>query len=284
MKEIVLPEIVAIGIYNAQLAVKNREITNNRKTTMFEIELPFEAGGISYINEDSRPVTEDIVICAKPGQIRHTRLPFKCYYIHMIIRDGELFDMLMSIPSYIKIDHPESFREIFTMLCSYYGTHLYHDQVMLQSLILKLIHQLFLCSQSQMYREKTKNSNDEVIKNVIQYIKDNLNSDLSLHTVAGYASFSPIYFHNCFKASTGKTLREYVEEKRIQKAINLLISTDLTLSEIAYECGFSSQSYFSYAFKQRMKVTPREYVKEISKLYEKSYESIPQTPFEKLET
>ena len=65
------------------------------------------------------------------------------------------------------------------------------------------------------------------------------------------------------------TLREYVEDRRIRKAVNLLVETDLTLSEIAYECGFSSQSYFSYAFKKKMNLTPREYAKEIYNRYDK---------------
>ena len=64
-------------------------------------------------------------------------------------------------------------------------------------------------------------------------------------------------------------LREYVEDRRIRKAVNLLIETDLTLAEIAYECGFSSQSYFSYAFKKKMGLTPREYAKEIYNRYDK---------------
>jgi hypothetical protein len=45
----VLPKIVAIGIYNSDLAVKNIKVTKNRKTTMFEIELPIENGGVSYV-------------------------------------------------------------------------------------------------------------------------------------------------------------------------------------------------------------------------------------------
>ena len=91
---------------------------------------------------------------------------------------------------------------------------------------------------------------------------------MSLNAVASYASLSSIHFHNCFKAATGKTLHEYVEEQRIKKAAGLLVSTDLTLTEISYECGFSSQSYFSYAFKRKMKMTPREYAKEVYKRYD----------------
>jgi len=60
-----------------------------------------------------------------------------------------------------------------------------------------------------------------------------------------------------------------VEEQRIKKAIDLLISTDCTLTDVAFECGFSSQSYFSYVFKRRMQKTPREYVQEIYSIYEK---------------
>ena len=81
MKPIILPEIVAAGVYNAQVAFKGKTVSPNRRTTMFEIELPLDDGGISYIDETAHAISESIVICAKPGQIRHTRLPFRCHYI-----------------------------------------------------------------------------------------------------------------------------------------------------------------------------------------------------------
>ena len=65
------------------------------------------------------------------------------------------------------------------------------------------------------------------------------------------------------------TLRDYVEQQRIKKATELLTVGEKTLTEIAYECGFSSQSYFSYAFKRRMKIPPRGYAKKIAEDYEK---------------
>ena len=80
-------------------------------------------------------------------------------------------------------------------------------------------------------------------------------------------ALSPIHFHNFFKKSVGKTLREYVEEQRIKKATGLLLTTNDSLTKIAFECGFSSQSYFSYVFKRKMKITPREYVKDVYAKY-----------------
>ena len=266
--DIILPEIVAAGIYNSQIAAKNKTITKNRKTSMFEIEIPIEEGGISYINSEERHIAPDIVICAKPGQIRHTRLPFKCYYIHMILNTGTLYDILTDIPVFIATKKQEEYRKIFEGLSRHSDSPLESDRIKMFSLILELVYLLDKDSKKQLYRDRLKSGNYEIIENVIEHIKENLTSDLSLSAVASYASLSPIHFHNCFKAATGKTLHEYVEEQRIKKAAGLLVSTDLTLTEISYECGFSSQSYFSYAFKRKMKITPREYAKEIYRHYD----------------
>ncbi len=269
MKEIILPKIVAIGMYNAQLAFKNRTISPNRKTTMFEIELPVEAGGISYMDDTSHPITEHVVICAKPGQLRHTRLPFKCYYIHMIVNEGQLCDMLSSLPNYIPMEDTGEIRRIFLSLCEHYGTGTPESEVLLQSLIMQLVYLLYQHSTALQQKYKPKTNNHQIIEDTLAYISSNLTSDLSLEYLSEKAGFSPIYFHKFFKASTGRTPHRYVEEQRIQKSIELLTSTDMTLTQIAYECGFSSQSYFSYAFKKIMKRTPREYAKSILLKYEK---------------
>ena len=267
MKKTVLPQIVAIGIYNSQIAIKNRTISKNRKTTMFELELPIGNGGMSYINEESHPINENTVICAKPGQIRHTRLPFKCYYIHMIVNEGDLCDILTALPNYIEFSDTDPIKEIFISLCEHHNTGISNDDILLQSLILKLIYILSENSAS-IIKSTPKSNNHKTIEQTLEYINNNLSADLTLERLASAANFNAIYFHKLFKASTGKTLHEYVEDQRIKKSINLLISTDMTLTEIAYECGFSSQSYFSYAFKKKIGSAPREYAKKIQLKYE----------------
>ena len=106
------------------------------------------------------------------------------------------------------------------------------------------------------------------IEKALKYIKDNLTEDLSLQAVADHVLLSPNHFHNCFRTAVGKTLHEYVEDQRIKSAVNLLLTTDLTLTQIALQCGFSSQSYFSYVFKRKMKTTPRKYVEQLNNLYD----------------
>lgn len=259
--------IVATGLYNAQLAFKTKSISPNRKTTMFEIELPTEAGGVSYINDEARPVTEHTVICAKPGQIRHTRLPFKCHYIHMIVGEGLLYQTLTALPNFIEVTDTERLREIFLSIQHYAGTGFPEDTLMLHSLVTELVYLLHKCAAPVAARYRPKANNRAVIEQTLDYIRHNLTADLSLEALAAVANFSPIYFHKLFKASTGQTLNEYIKEQRIKKSITLLLSTNMTMTRIAYECGFSSQSYFSYAFKKKMKLSPHEYAKRLIDSY-----------------
>ena len=266
--EMILPEIIAAGVYNTDIAVKNKTVTKSRRTTMFEIEIPIEDGGISYIDSQERQIQTNTIICAKPGQLRHTKLPFKCYYIHMIITEGELFNALLHIPDFVRTDNKNKYYDLFRKISKFSNSGLKEDEIILQSAVLELIYILLRDSEKIKLLHSEKNTNRKGVEDIIKYIKENLTSDLSLNAIAERAGFSPIHFHNCFKASTGKTLRDYVEDQRIKKAVNMLISTNKTLTEIAYYCGFSSQSYFSYAFKRKMNMTPREYAIKIAKQYD----------------
>ena len=267
MGEIILPKIVAIGIYNSNVSAKNKTITSIRKGTMFEIDLPIENGGIAYIDSEQAPITPNTIICMKPGQERHTRFPYKCYFIHMILEEGELYDALMKTPSFIPHNNFAEYLYIFKSLYNHREANTGTNNILLQSLILKLIHTLCMDSERQNRSRRFKNLEYDKIEQSVRYIKEHLSEDLSLEELAKRSSYSKIHFHNCFKAAIGKTLHEYVEDLRIKKSIILLSTTSLTLAEIASQCGFSSQTYFSSVFKRKIHMTPRDYVKEEHKRY-----------------
>lgn len=260
-----LPQIIAVGVFNSQVTHK-RAVTQNRKTTMFELELPIYDTGISYIDNEQHKISKNTAICAKPGQLRHTRLPFTCYYIHMIVEKGSLYDMLMCLPNFVEFSDTTHLRKIFEDMCQCYATDVAEDRIMLHSLVLELI---YILSKNAAKKQHTaKANNHKAISDALEYIRENLNNKLTLEMVARKTSFSTTYFHRLFKASTGKNLHQYIEDLRIQKAVELLISTNMTLTQIAYECGFSSQSYFSVAFKRNKGTTPKAYVKKLVNLYD----------------
>lgn len=263
----ILPEIVAAGIYDSKIAFKNVTVTKKRKTSMFEIELPIESGGISYINLNSMEIRPNMVICAKPEQTRNTKFPFKCFYVHMIIHSGLLYDVLMNTPDFFETKNFDTYERIFKTLIMHSNSPSANEEIILQSLVLELVYTISRDTHKINRNNKT-GENRSIIEDSLKYIKENLTEDLSLEKLSNKMALSPSYFHNVFRSSVSKTLRDYVEEQRIKKAINLLQTTNYSLTRIAYECGFSSQSYFSYVFKRKMKQTPREYVKTLYNKYE----------------
>ncbi len=269
MEKIMLPEIVAAGIYNTALSVKSREITQPRKTTMFELELPLEAGGVSFLNGERQPIVPELFVCAKPGQSRHTRLPYKCYYVHLIAKKGAVQKILSGIPNYFLTAHRKEYVKLFREICRLYDTKLASDEIILQGILLQMIGMMERETRGFGDKESAKSNHHALIEKALSYIEENLTEELTLERVATYVSLSPIHFHNTFKASTGRTLRAYVEEARLKRAVNLLVSTDMTLTQIAFECGFASQSYFSFVFKRSMGKPPREYAREVCGRYEK---------------
>ena len=265
MRSIILPEVIATGVYNTDLVVKNKDVTAKRKVTMFELELALDDGGISYIDDGGREICRGLLICAKPGQTRRTRLPFKCHYIHAVA-DGAILDLLSGLPSFLYTERYEYFLSLFERIEQSHSTGTEENVLLMQSLLLELLYSLKK-EAARSAEVRGASSSAGSVERALEFIRENLTEDLSLSRVAEQVSLSPIHFHNCFKAATGRTLRSYVEELRIKRAVELLVSTDYTLTKIAFECGFSSQSYFSYAFRRRMKMTPREYAAELQGRY-----------------
>ena len=67
-------------------------------------------------------------------------------------------------------------------------------------------------------------------------------------------------FHHVFKDYTGMTPKEYINNIRISRAKELLVNTDMTMSEIAERTGFYDQNYFSRMFKKHTGSCPKNYI------------------------
>lgn len=267
MKNLKLPEIVAVGIFDATTYFAPKKITKNRKTSMFEIEIPIEAGGYSVVDEDKTKIEPTLIICAKPGQIRHTELPFRCYFVHLMIDEGEIFDILTGIPNHFQTIHPEKYIKVFEEMYKYFESGVESDLLMLQSLVLKLIYMIDGDAEKILAEGSKKGGKDFLTKKAIKFIDENFTGKICLEDIAKHVSLSPIHFHHRFRNATGKTPHDYVLDKRIKKAENMLVTTNLSVSQIAYECGFSSQAYFTYSFKKHKGMSPRVYMKKVYERY-----------------
>ncbi|MDU5334022.1 response regulator [Enterococcus sp.] len=102
----------------------------------------------------------------------------------------------------------------------------------------------------------------ELLDQAIVYIKQNFSdTELSLGSVADHINLSSSHFSTIFSQALGKTFVEYLTEQRLKEAKRLLANTDWKLSVIATEIGYNDPNYFSYIFKRKEGLSPKEYRK-----------------------
>ena len=108
-------------------------------------------------------------------------------------------------------------------------------------------------------KEKTSIS---LVEKAKAFIDSNYFNDISLDEVSREINISPYYFSKLFKEETGGNFIDYVTAVRMEKAKELLCTTDKSMKEICSEVGYSDPNYFSRSFKKNVGITPTEYKEE----------------------
>lgn len=94
------------------------------------------------------------------------------------------------------------------------------------------------------------------LRRAIEYVHDNLGSDISFRDVAAHVQMSAYHFARMFKQSTGQSPYNYIVRCRIERAKALLVEASLPISDIALEVGYKTHSHFTACFGRLAGVTP----------------------------
>lgn len=97
------------------------------------------------------------------------------------------------------------------------------------------------------------------IQEAARFIYEHYEENITLADAALVAHMNTTYFSKKFKESTGFGFKEYLTNIRLQKAIRLLSTTDISITEIAGICGFSDGNYFGDVFRKSFGMSPRNY-------------------------
>ncbi|MCC8953211.1 helix-turn-helix transcriptional regulator [Bradyrhizobium sp. Pear77] len=98
-----------------------------------------------------------------------------------------------------------------------------------------------------------------VLRRLREYIDANIEQRISVEALARLANLSVCYFVRAFKQSVGLTPHDYLIRRRVERTMEMLSSTDLSLSEIALAAGFADQSHCARRFRQHVGMSPRDY-------------------------
>ena len=249
-----LCELHNFGVYDTAIARPGKKRSIIRNTKLFEIEY--------YISANGKSIVDDHQYELAPGQKRSSIFPFRCYFLHIEFpEDSPYQTALMQSPDFYRIIDAQVYSSIFEALIDHLLREGYDPESdFINAKLLELFYHLQKDSRNNhKCLEHCDENRYQFIPKVLDYIHHNYQRPISLADMASLAGYSPNYFHNVFRKVMGITPQEYLMDQRLQRAKWLLVHTECALSEIAYECGFSSQSHLCSRFKRSVYCTPGEY-------------------------
>ena len=227
-------------------------ISPPRRVTKYEIEFYLEDGKTTTSDDRTYHIKKHHVQIAKPGQVRHSVLPFQTAFLKFSV-DGEIASRLDSATEYFCSSHPN---QMYDMLKEIILLNESGDTMRLQGKILLFLD--LVLSDSRIPASRN-GENYGIISDAKGFIKANFAEPIRLEDISAAVHLSPIYFHNIFTEATGISPHKYLINVRIDNAKKLLWDTEIPLSVIGDQSGFGCQQYFSKVFKKETGLSPAAY-------------------------
>ncbi len=253
-----------------------------------EINLVISGSGY-YIIEDQRYSINPGDIFIINNSERHMAVHDSDFYVLVIIFDtGFIWDSPEEF-NYLKpfLDRNKSFKhkidknqDCYEELCSYIDKVAQENQLQVEGwqMVIKASILMFLALLYRYYKNNNEIGSEigsfpkkyKRIKPILDYCYDHFSESISLDYLAKLVMLNKSYMCFSFKEVMNMTIFEYIEQIRINHACKLLIESDSPITEVAFESGFNSASYFNRVFKKNMDVSPKQYRKE---MFEKTKEN-----------
>lgn len=254
-----LPQQISCGYFDCS---EFGELSESPKRTVTQYEIEFYLNDAKTTTTDDRifSILKDHILIAKPGQIRHSQLPFQTAYLKFDAT-GELAQLLDAAPEYFLSSHPS---QIYLKMDELILLHEKENKLMLYSCFLSLINLILHDANIPSTRN---GKNYETIASAKWYIEYHFAEPITLTDIAESVHLSKIYFQNIFKESVGITPHQYLINCRIENAKKLLWNSNIPMTDVAERSGFGCQQYLNKVFKKETGMTPVSYRKSFQKNY-----------------
>lgn len=139
-------------------------------------------------------------------------------------------------------------------MLDHYGSHVggnYRDYV-ISGMMVSVISMIFSLQESKRKWRASK----QVAELAVEYVHKNYNRKISLDEIADAIRFHRSYVNRCFRKEIGVSIHQYLMEYRLEKAMQLLVYTGLSVEEIAERTGFSGSKGFALSFKKKYGLPP----------------------------
>lgn len=197
------------------------------------------------------------------GSTKPMPLGLRFYWIHFEVENrnsklngsGDEIAPMIRVPQFNRLQQPERLERLFRTFLDDQETGLLHPYAA------NLLTMLMLMEVAQPFEEKATNPDDI---NVVAtwahtYIRINFDRPITTGQVAKALGYNADYLGRIYRKVYGCTLTDAIHQRRINKACDFLLDSNLSIEQIAQKCGFKDPDYFRRIFRRQMRISPGEY-------------------------
>ena len=159
-----------------------------------------------------------------------------------------------------RISGNEELNALICRCCDVFSARKEAYPLQLKSLLFGILHLLFTQSGGAQRNEQVQSSSlaRERVNKILQFVEDHYSERIKLDDLVQILHINKYYICKIFQQYIGKTFLDYVNLVRIQKAVDMIVSTNDSITAIAFATGFQDINYFSRMFKRVMGISPTE--------------------------
>lgn len=226
----------------------------------YEFEFYTEAcQGGPIIDGEFYPARQGMVCLPKPGQSVRMCHPYKCYFLNFETADPDLQELFGNLPEMFPVWNMDEVIDHLQQMILLKPANALHEKLRQQSHACSIIAILSRCGQRKDQSAHSIFQHRKTLITVDKYMRSHISEPLSLNELAKMSNLDPTYFHKLYTAAFGATPAQRLLRYRIKAAKTGLLSGNVSLSDLAEKCGFSSQTYFCYKFRLVTGMTPTQY-------------------------
>lgn len=207
-----------------------------------------------YVDGKPYELSENDAILIKPGSTRERdemREPVKYVSYNFTVFDPSVMPNKVYLKNVISHD----IRKLVSVFSASHISDIYSSR----EKVINLLNYILLEIKDILDFE----SNNKHIIEIIKYINMNISEPISLSTISSHINLSKEYISYIFKKETGKTVTDYINERKLFIAKEMILGTNYALSYISERLGYENYSYFTKVFKKRFDISPKELRKSV---------------------
>ncbi len=184
--------------------------------------------------------------------------PFKKYWIEFAVSPDPLLFSKFYIKRFVTINSKSKEHTLFKRYTKIKNSNTLSDSLEVKSIIIRLLSSYLNMSETA---NTYLHSENDLLFTIREYLEKNMNRPVTGIELSELLRIHPTHLIRKFKRITGQTPKEYIQYTKMERAKQLLLTTDCFIEEISERVGYYDPSAFSNAFKKFNSLTPKQYRK-----------------------